>query len=151
MKSLIAPPFLFEHIEAVIEGVEPCKSYVFSLKVVGPQGEALAEVGGLELQRLPDIDDYHPPSLYSLFRVDGSAAQLQPGSITARLIYFTKLTIALGGVACPEYNASPLPESDISFQKYLCVVLDKDFASNWIGRILCFVLDEFFLNNSLHT
>ena len=79
----VSPPFLHDSIEAVIEGVEPCKSYVFNLKVVSSQNLNLGEISGLELLPLPEIDDFHPPSLSKLFIVDQSSAnpniQIQSG------------------------------------------------------------------------
>jgi hypothetical protein len=81
----VSPPFLYDSITAVIEGVEPCKSYLFNLKVVSHQALVLAEISGLELLPLPEIDDFHPPSLSKLFVVDHSSSspsiQIQSGKI----------------------------------------------------------------------
>ena len=69
----VPPPFLFDSIEAVVDGVEPCKSYIFTMKVISPQNLVLAEIEGLELPPLPEIDDYHPPSLSKLFQIESTS------------------------------------------------------------------------------
>ena len=44
LTALTSPPFLFDIIEAVVEGVEPCKPYLFTLKIVSPQGPTLLHI-----------------------------------------------------------------------------------------------------------
>ena len=46
LTSLTTPPFLFESIEAVIEGVEACKPYIFTLKIYSPRNAVMGEIEG---------------------------------------------------------------------------------------------------------
>ena len=44
--ATILPPFIYDTIEAVVEGVEACKPYIFSLKIVSPRGAVMGEIEG---------------------------------------------------------------------------------------------------------
>jgi hypothetical protein len=46
LSATILPPFLNENIEAVVDGVDACKPYIFSLKIVSPRNAVMGEIEG---------------------------------------------------------------------------------------------------------
>ena len=54
--ATVLPPFIYETIEAVVEGVEACKPYIFSLKIVSPRGAVMGEIEGDFLDHLHLIE-----------------------------------------------------------------------------------------------
>merc|ERR1711962_6436 len=64
-----SPPFLSEEVEIDVP-VEPCKQYVFEMKIINPQNAEIGKISDLELQALPEIDDYIPPPMTSVILVE---------------------------------------------------------------------------------
>lgn len=56
-------------VEIVIP-VEPCKEYIFDMKIISPQNKEIGKITGLELENLPNIDEYIPPPLTSVVLVN---------------------------------------------------------------------------------
>ena len=46
LTSLTTPPFLHESIEAVVDGIEACKPYIFTLKIYSPRNAVMGEIEG---------------------------------------------------------------------------------------------------------
>jgi hypothetical protein len=46
LTATVPPPFLFDTIEAVVEGVDACKPYIFSIKIYSPRNAVMGEIEG---------------------------------------------------------------------------------------------------------
>lgn len=62
------PPFLGSSVEIVVP-VEPCKEYFFDMKIISPQNTEIGKITNLELENLPNIDNYIPPPMTSVMLV----------------------------------------------------------------------------------
>ncbi len=46
LTATVPPPFLFDTIEAIVEGVDACKPYIFSIKIYSPRNAVMGEIEG---------------------------------------------------------------------------------------------------------
>jgi hypothetical protein len=46
LTATVPPPFLYDTVEAVVEGVEACKPYIFTVKIYSPRNAVMGEIEG---------------------------------------------------------------------------------------------------------
>ena len=71
----ITPPFMGDIIDIEFR-IQPCNGYKFDLKVVSPRNAVLGEVKNLRLAKMSEMQDFRPPPLSRVFRVDSSSGQI---------------------------------------------------------------------------